>query len=65
MRHEPSSGGYDASTNYKVTWRSVDEGGVTYERIFENLDHGWDFYQDQLKSANAYAVTWEHVPALS
>lgn len=47
---------------YRVTWRSVDGGGEHHEREFSNIDHGYDFYQDMLKYAGAYAVTWEHTP---
>jgi hypothetical protein len=53
MRHEPTSGYEDASLNYRVTWRSVDEGGKTYERVFTSRDQGWDFKEDMEKSANA------------
>lgn len=63
MRHEPSSGYEDPSLNYRVTWRSVDEGGTTHEEIFTSRDQGWDFYQSKQKSPNAYAATWEHIPA--
>jgi hypothetical protein len=63
MRHEPTSGYEDSSLNYRVTWRSVDEGGKTYERVFTSTDDGWDFKEDKERSANAYGVTWEHIPA--
>lgn len=63
MRHEPTNGYEDPSLNYRVTWRSVDECGATHERVFASRDHGWDFYQDPQKSAEAYAVTWDHIPA--
>lgn len=63
MRHEPTSGYEDASLNYVVTWRSVKENGASHERRFTSRDQGWDFYQDMQRSVNAYAVTWDHVPA--
>jgi hypothetical protein len=63
MRHEPTSGYEDATLNYRVTWRSVDDGGSTHEEIFVSRDQGWDFYERQRKSPDAYAVTWEHIPA--
>lgn len=56
MRHEPTSGVDDPSLNYRVTWRGVD--GNTYERVFEDRDQGWDFYQRKDDTA-----TWEHIPA--
>lgn len=58
MRHEPSSGVEDPSRNYRVTWRSVDEGGTTYEEIFTNRDQGWDRYEELQKAAYAYDATW-------
>lgn len=64
MRHEPSSGIENATLNYLVTWRSVAEGGETHERLFTDRDQGWDFYQDMQRSPHAYAVTWDHVPAV-
>lgn len=63
VRHEPTSGYEDPGLNYRVTWRSVDDGGTTHERIFTSRDDGWDFCEDKRRSANAYAVTWEHIPA--
>ena len=63
MRHEPSSGYEDPSLNYLVTWRSVDEGGARHEEVFTSRDQGWDFYEGKRKSAHAYDVTWEHIPA--
>ena len=63
MRHEPTSGYEDSSLNYRVTWKSVDGGNETHERVFTNMDHGWDFYQDMQKSPGAYGATWEHIPA--
>lgn len=63
MRHEPTSGFEDPDLNYRVTWRSVNEGGTTHERIFTSRDQGWDFYQDMQKSPRAYGATWEHIPA--
>ena len=63
MRHEPTSGFEDSTLNYRVTWRSVDEGGKTYEKIFTSRDHGWDFHQDKQRSPHAYSATWEHIPA--
>jgi len=63
MRHEPRSGVEDASLNYLVTWRSVDDNGTTKERVFTSRDEGWDFYQDMQKSPGAYAETWDHIPA--
>lgn len=65
VRHEPTSGYEDPALNYRVTWRAVGEGGATHERIFISRDAGWDFKVDMEKSANAYAVTWEHIPAQS
>lgn len=62
-RHEPSSGYEDASLNYRVTWRSVNEGGATHEQILTSRDQGWDFYQDKQRSPWAYEATWEHIPA--
>lgn len=62
MRHEPTSGYEDPDLNYRVTWKSVDEGGgETHERVFTSRDQGWDFYQDMQKSAHAYGATWEHI----
>jgi hypothetical protein len=63
MRHEATSGYEDRNLNYRVTWRSVEEGGKTYEKVFTSRDHGWDFYQDMQKSANAYDATWDFIPA--
>lgn len=63
MRHEPTSGYEDPSLNYRVTWRSVDEGGTTHDEVFTSRDQGWDFYQQKQGSAGAYDVTWEHIPA--
>jgi hypothetical protein len=63
VRHEPTSGYEDPSLNYRVTWRSLDEGGTTHEKVFTSRDYGWDFYEMKRKSADAYAVTWEHIPA--
>lgn len=63
MRHEPTSGHDDPSLHYRVTWHSVDEAGMAYERIFTERDQVWDFYQDMQGSARAYSVTWEHVAA--
>lgn len=63
VRHEPTSGYEDPSLNYRVTWRSVDEGGTTHEQVFTSRDQGWDFYEQKQKSADAYAVTWDHIPA--
>ena len=63
MRHEPTSGYDDPSLNYRVTWQSVDESGATHERVFDDRDNGWDFYQDKQGSADAYGVTWDHIPA--
>ena len=63
MRHEPTSGYEDPTLNYRVTWRSVDEGGATHEETFTSRDTGWDFYESQKKSAGAYSVTWKHIPA--
>ena len=63
MRYEPSSGYEDPSLKYHVTWRSVDEGGATHEKIFTSRDHGWDVDEQMRKSAGAYAVTGEHIPA--
>jgi len=63
MRHEPTSGYEDPSLKYRVTWRSVEESGKTYEKVFTSRDQGWDFYQDMQKSPRAYGATWEHIPA--
>jgi hypothetical protein len=41
----------------------VDEGGETCERVFTSRDQGWDFKEDMERSAKAYDVTWEHIPA--
>ncbi|MEV8183378.1 hypothetical protein [Specibacter sp. NPDC078692] len=63
MRHEPTSGYEDSSLKYRVTWRSVEESGKTYEKVFTSRDQGWDFYQDVQKSPDAYGATWDHIPA--
>jgi hypothetical protein len=63
VRHEPTSGYEDPSLNYRVTWRSVDDGGTTHERVFTSRDQGWDFYQQMQRSASAYGESWEHIPA--
>jgi len=64
MRHEPTSGYEDPSRNYRVTWKSYDEGDDTvYEEIFTSRDQGWDFYQAKKKSPRAYGATWDHIPA--
>lgn len=61
MRHEPTSGYEDPSLNYRVTW--MVDGGEVHERIFTSRDQGWDFCESKRKSADAYKVTWEHIPA--
>lgn len=63
MRHEPTTGYEDPSLNYRVRWKSVDEGGKAYERVFTSRDQGWDFYQDKKKSPRAYDVDWTHISA--
>lgn len=64
MRFEPTSGYEDSSLNYRVTWDSVDDEGVTsHEQIFTSRDQGWGFYENMKRTAGAYAVTWEHIPA--
>lgn len=63
MRHEPTSGYEDTSLNYRVTWKSVGGDGSTHEKVFTSRDDGWDFYQDVQKSSQAYAATWDHIPA--
>lgn len=63
MRHEPSSGFEDPSLNYVVSWTVIDSGGETREERFTSRDQGWDFYQSMQRSADAYNVTWDHVPA--
>jgi hypothetical protein len=62
MRHEPTSGYEDDRLNYRVTWKSMDDGDV-HEEIFVSRDQGWDFYQMKQKSAHSYGATWEHIPA--
>ena len=47
---------------YRVTWTSDDPGGEQHTREFSDVDQGYSFYEDTKKSANAYSVTWEHVP---
>ncbi|MDQ0095010.1 hypothetical protein J2T21_002905 [Paeniglutamicibacter psychrophenolicus] len=62
MRHEPTSGYEDPNLKYRVTWRSVEESGKTYEEVFTSRDQGWDFYQDMQMSPRAYGAKWEHIP---
>jgi len=47
---------------YRVTWKSVDEGGAEHAEEFTNIDHGYDLYLSMKKSAHAYGATWEHLP---
>lgn len=51
----------DDEVGYRVRWKNVDGTGVVHERLFTNIDWGWDFYQDRQKSPNSYQATWEHV----
>ena len=47
---------------YRVTWRSVDEGGAEHTKEFTDIDAGYAFYQGMKNSAEAYDATWEHIP---
>jgi hypothetical protein len=46
---------------YRVTYRSVDDGGTEHVEEFTNIDHGHDFFLSVKNSAGAYDATWEHV----
>lgn len=45
---------------YRVTWRT--DGGVHHQEEFSDIDQGYSFYEAMQKSANAYGVTWDHIP---
>lgn len=62
MRHEPTTGYEDPKLNYRVAWRSADDG-QSHEKIFTSRDQGWDFYQDIQRVPGALGVSWEHIPA--
>ncbi|MEX5236011.1 hypothetical protein [Kocuria arenosa] len=47
--------------SYRVTWKSIDDG-AEHTREFTDIDQGYDFYQDMLKSAKTYGATWDHLP---
>lgn len=61
-------------TRYRVTWQTIEAidetvpleeqkfETVDHERIFDDVDQGYDFYQDLQKgSSRTYAATWEHI----
>lgn len=46
--------------SYRVSWTSsTDQQDRT--RDFDDIDNGYDFYQDCLKDAGCLNVTWAHV----
>lgn len=48
---------------YRVTWKDYDDAGrETHEREFDDVDQGYSFYEDMRRSADVFAVTWDHIP---
>lgn len=46
---------------YRVTWKVTDTGEIRTEE-FDDVDQGYDFYQQKKRTAGAYGATWEHIP---
>lgn len=47
---------------YRVSWTVMDSGGERRTEETTNVDQGYGFYEDMKRSANAYKVTWGHIP---
>lgn len=42
--------------------KDIDYSMIEHERVFTNLDQGWDFCQDLRKgSSRTFNATWEHI----
>lgn len=44
---------------YRVAWTT---GGELHEKHFTDIDQGYSFYELMQKDANAFGVTWDHIP---
>ena len=46
---------------YRVTWKEFGSDEV-FERIFDDVDQGYDYYEMKRKSIKCHSVTWDHLP---
>ncbi|MCR6706212.1 MAG: hypothetical protein NVV66_16480 [Cellulomonas sp.] len=44
-----------------MTWKATGGDGTVFERIFKDIDDGYDWYVHRQRSPKSFGATWEHV----
>ncbi|QJU54528.1 hypothetical protein SCB71_15480 [Herbiconiux sp. KACC 21604] len=47
---------------YRVTWKTYESPDEVFSEEFSDVDNGYDFYEMKKRSADNFAVTWDHIP---